>query len=275
MTYYEQQNILDTFKELKINILDYMEYTDYDEDNYLIIKTDFQSVESNREELDSRLNEIKNKFNLEVHIDKMTTYYNFSFFDITLTTDEFIKLAFENAKKISVSGGNYQDAMISQRIAGGTNAGSSYDMSADELRKAILTAHWTETTHPNVAEDCKVFTTTDIPKGRYGIRNIEDFPDDTIFYAIDRKDTGFVGIGVPAKNVSPYVDETYLIIGQEEIEGKMEWVVFTFHAGEPLKKSKTSTKEIPDGKKLTKQEALSLGFHHCKLMDEELVKLYE
>ena len=90
MTYYEQQYILDTFKELKVNVLDYIE--DYDSNTYFVIKTDFQSVESNKEEIDSKINELKNKFNLEVHIDKMTTYYKFSFFDIILSADEFIQL---------------------------------------------------------------------------------------------------------------------------------------------------------------------------------------
>ena len=39
MTYYEQQYILDTFKELKVNVLDYIE--DYDSNTYFVIKTDF------------------------------------------------------------------------------------------------------------------------------------------------------------------------------------------------------------------------------------------
>ena len=216
------------------------------------------------EEKDLILKSIRKKYGFETEEDKM------------ISADSFVKRAFMNTSKLKVKDGTYQDAMIDQRVSGDKNAGSSYDMSAKELKQAIFKANWVETTHPNVEEPCRVFITKDIPKGRNGIRNIEDFPDDAVFYAIDRKDTGFVGIGVAGENVSPYVDITYLIVGPEEINGKTEDIVYTFHPGEPLKlkEEQTTNKEIPDGTILTKKQALALGFKHCKLMNKQLVELY-
>lgn len=191
-----------------------------------------------------------------------------------LNTNQFIKLAYYHTLRLNKE---YVIKMSKQRSAiSGKSVGSTYDLSANDLRMYILASNWEETTHPNVAEGCRVFTTTDIPTGKNGIRNIEDFPDDTIFYAVDQKETGFVGIGVDAENANPYVEKTYLITGKEEVKGELKDVIYTFHPGEPLKLkgSQTTSKELPDGTKLTKQQVLDYGFHHCKLMDKELVKQY-
>ena len=203
--------------------------------------------------------------------------YGFADEDISRETNKFVKQAFMMAKNLESGKGTYQEAMVNQRVSGDKNAGSSYDLSAKELTKAILDADWVETTHKNVEAPCRVFITKDISHGRNGIRNIEDFSDDTTFYAIDSKDTGFVGIGVAGENVSPYVDTTYLIIGPEEINGKTENMVYTFHPGEPLKlkDEQTSTKDLPDGTVLSKEQVLAMGFKHCKLMNKELVKEYQ
>ena len=62
---------------------------------------------------------------------------------------------------------------------------------------------------------------------------------------------------------------TNVILGKENINGKDEDVVFTFHPGEPVKPSEVETQEIPDGTRLSKEEAKKLGCnkvalaHHC------------
>lgn len=216
------------------------------------------------EDKEAILKSIRKKYGYETEEDKM------------LSVNSFVKKAFDNAKNVKTENGNYQEAMLAQRVAGDNNAGSSYDLTINELRRAIFKANWTEVTHPNVQAPCRVFITNDIDKGRNGVRNIEDFSDDTIFIAIDRKDTGFVSIGVSGENVSPYVETTYLIVGPEEINGKSEDIVYTFHLGEPLslKHDQTTIIEIPDGTLLTKQKVLDLGFKHCKLMNAQLVESY-
>ena len=260
---------LDSYKELmsKPEIMgkDLVEMGMKPSPEFTEILKDAHSRHLRYEDKETILKSIRKKYGFETEDDKV------------IPVDSFVKKAFTASSKIKSGEGTYQDAMIAQRVSGDKNAGSSYDMSAKELKQAIFKAEWTETSHPNVEPPCRVFTTTDIPKGKNGIRNIEDFSDDTVFYAIDRKDTGFVGIGVAGEKASEYVSTTYLIVGPEEINGKTEDVVYTFHPGEPLKlkDEQTTSKELPDGTVLTKSQVLDMGFKHCKLMDKSLVREYE
>ena len=192
----------------------------------------------------------------------------------TMTTD-FVRNAFENANRIPSGDGTYQDAMIAQRVAGEKNAGSSYKVSANELRQAIFKAKWMETTHPSVAPGCRVFVTKDMPRGKNGIADIRSLPDDTVFYAMDPKGTGNISIGTAMGDNQPVEKKTYLITGKETINGKEEDVVYTFHPGEPVSPSVVSTDTLKEGTKLTKEEALSYGFDKCKFMSDEMVQAYE
>ena len=260
---------LDSYKELmsKPEVMgkDLLEMGMKPSPEFTEILKDAHSRHLRYEEKDTVLKSIRKKYGFETEEDKRTS------------VSGFVKQSFANAAKLPSKDGNYQDAILAQRVSGDTNAGSSYDMTASELKQAVYKANWVEVKHPNVEEPCRVFTTTDIPKGKNGIRNIEDFSDDTVFYAIDRKDTGFVGIGVAGENASEYVSTTYLIVGPEEINGKTEDIVYTFHPGEPLKlkNEQTTSKELPDGTVLTKSQVLDMGFKHCKLMNKSLVKEYE
>ena len=189
-------------------------------------------------------------------------------------SSEYVKTAFENSAKIKIGGRAYQDIMLEQRVEGPTNAGSSYDMTKEEIKEAILSANWQETTHPAVASSCKLFMTKDIPGGKTGIIDIKNLPENTEFYAIDPKNTGNISIG--AANVPKNIDDTtYLIVSTEVTQdGPME-VVATFHPVEPVNPSVISTDEISDGTRLTKEEVLSLGFEKAKYMSPEMVKDYE
>ncbi len=185
-----------------------------------------------------------------------------------------VKEAFEKTTELKMGERTYQDVLLEQRIEGPTNAGSSYEMTKDELKEAILNANWTKTEHPEVAKGCTVYVTDDLPVGRNGIVDIKHLPEGTDFYAIDPKNTGNISIGAAGVPKKPEL-ETYLIIGKEVIDGKPEDVVFTFHPGEPVSPSIISTEEISDGTRLTKQEVLSLGFEKAKYMSPDMVKNYE
>ena len=60
----------------------------------------------------------------------------------------------------------------------------------------------------------------------------------------------------------PEVEDTWLIVGKEDGVD----VVFTFHPGEPVRPSVVEAKDCPDGTKLTKEQALNLGFDLAKIV---------
>lgn len=194
--------------------------------------------------------------------------------------NDFVKGAFINASKIQFGDKNYQEVMLAQRIAGPTNAGSSYeDITDTKLKIAILSANWSETTHKSVDAEkgYRVFTTKDLPKGIVGIADIKEMPENAEFYAIDPKHTGNISIGISSeymKDNAPVTNTTYLITGPEMINGKELQVVQTFHPGEPVSPSIISTEEIKDGTKLSKYEATHLGFDKCKFISPEMIKEY-
>lgn len=191
--------------------------------------------------------------------------------------NELIKKALENAKKIVMYKDNdgkdvtYLDTMLNQRIEGPTNAGSSYNMSKEELLNKLLNGKWEEVEHPGVKEGCRCFK---MPlKGLEGILDIKDLPETTNFYAIDPKHTGNISVGA-AGIQKKEVDDTYLIVGKDDINGIEDDVVFTFHPGEPVAPSNVTTQEIPDGKKLSLDEIKNLGFDKVKFMSKEMEKEY-
>ena len=191
---------------------------------------------------------------------------------------EFVKTALENARRI-VMGKNedgtdktYLDVMLGQRIEGPTNAGSSYEVSSPkELYEKLISQEWIETTHPDVMPGCRVFKSN--LAGLEGILNLDKLPDDVELYAIDPKATGKIGMGAGQVEKNPS-KETYLIVGKENIDGKDEDVVFTFHPGEPVRPSEVETKDIPDGTRLSKEQAKRFGFDKVKYLSEEMLEEY-
>ena len=51
-------------------------------------------------------------------------------------------------------------------------------------------------------------------------------------------------------------------------------VVFTFHPGEPVRPSEVETKDIPDGARLSKEQAKELGFDKVKYLSNEMLEQY-
>ena len=170
--------------------------------------------------------------------------------------------ALNNNKKI-----NYYDCLFDNRIEGPKNTGSSYKLKKEELEEKIKTADWQEVVHPDVMQGCTAFK-ANIP-GLLGIMPIAEMPEDAVLFTIDTKKTGFIGIGCTGVQKMP-VDYSYLILG---MEGEME-VVFTFHPGEPVRPSEVETADIPAGKKISKEEALSMGFELCKFLSPEEAEKY-
>lgn len=191
---------------------------------------------------------------------------------------ELVKKALDNAKKIVIGKDDegkditYLDSMLNQRIEGSTNAGSSYPMEKNELLQALKNGDWEEIEHPEVQEGCRCFK---IPlKGLEGILDVEELDDNTRFFAMDPKKTGKISIG--AANVKKKeVNDTYLIVGKEEIDGNKEDVVFTFHPGEPVRPSIVDIDTIRDGEVLDKDKLAKYGFSKVKFMSDEMVKEYQ
>ncbi len=228
-------------------------------------------------------NEIEDKDNAEIeYVDGLNLYYSKDIEamrqKIIHRNKEFVKKALDNAKKLIMGKDEegkdktYLDIMLNQRIDGKNNAGSSYKVnSKEELYEKLISQEWTETSHPDVMPGCRVFKSN--LAGLEGILDLDDLPDDVELYAIDPKGTGKIGMGAGNIEKKP-VEETYLIVGKEQIDGKETDVVFTFHPGEPVRPSEIETKEIPDGTKLTREEAEQLGFDKVKYLSEEMLQQY-
>lgn len=157
----------------------------------------------------------------------------------------------------------YAEKMFAQRLPE-SGMGSIYPFmeSREELESAIRSADYEPAEHPAIAPGCKAYVTHDI-MGAYGMVLIEDQPDDTMFVIADPKNTGKVSLMLWgwAEGNRLLTDETWIIIGPNEGED----VVYTFHPGQPVPRATTSTEELPVGTKLTKKEALELGFNMAKL----------
>ena len=156
--------------------------------------------------------------------------------------------------------GDYFINTCRQRLAGGF--GSIYEgiNTPEEMEQALREADWEEAEHPDVMPGCKAYKTTDIKGGHFGLLKIADLPEDVVITASDPKGTGKVSMVVTGQP-GPSVAETWLIVGNEEGHD----VVFTFHPGEPVRPSLIETSEYPDGAKLTKEEALRMGFELAKV----------
>ena len=159
---------------------------------------------------------------------------------------------------------DYWDSCLAKRIVGG--AGSRFIdtdgnpiSSKEVLEDMLCNADWTEVKHPLVADDCTAYKCN--LKGTLGIIKVADLPDDTVFIVDDRKGTGKVSLTVVGVQ-GDIVSESYLITGDEA--GKT--VVFTFHAGEPISPSKVTTDTIAHGSKVSKSQALELGFEYAQVI---------
>ena len=179
-----------------------------------------------------------------------------------------VRYAISNTKKLL---GGYFNMTLGSRTDVGN--GSTYDgLTKEELEEMLKKADWKEVDHPSVDREgearCRAYVTTDIPGGRFGLLNVRDLPDDTMFLAVDPKATGRVSISV-AGVPGPPVKETFLITGldadQKEEADRLRPVVFTFHPGEPVSPSPVPIERLADGSPLTKKEVLDMGFSFAKV----------
>lgn len=154
----------------------------------------------------------------------------------------------------------YWEKTLTQRICTGTGSIFADIDNIVDMEQALVDAHWEVAENPNVATGCTAYVTTDITSGQYGMVPVANQSDDTVFVIEDQKNTGKVSLVM--KGAGRFsAKETWLIVGPEQ--GKN--VVYTFHPGEPVPRATTSTEELPVGTKLTKAEALALGFNMAKV----------
>lgn len=155
----------------------------------------------------------------------------------------------------------YLDKCCMQRISTGTGSIYKDIHTISDMRGRLALAAWEKAENPNVAPFCTAYKTNNIPGGQYGMVPIADQPEGTVFHIEDQKGTGKVSLVMEGAGRIPAA-ETWLIVGPCDTGEK---VVFTFHPGEPVPRATTSTEELPVGTKLTKQEALELGFNLAKV----------
>ena len=154
----------------------------------------------------------------------------------------------------------YWEKTLAQRICSGTGSIFSGIDNITDMEQALVDAHWEVAENPNVAPGCTAYVTKDIAGGQYGMVPVAAQPDNTIFIIEDQKNTGKVSLVMQGAGRIP-AEETWIIVGPEQDKD----VVYTFHPGEPVPRATTSTEELPVGTKLTKSEALSLGFNLAKV----------
>ena len=169
-----------------------------------------------------------------------------------------VEIALRNTRKTLK---DYFENTCKQRLENG--AGSVYDgiKTTAEMEDALFGAFWKKAEHPDVMPGCQAYVTKDIKGGHLGLLKIADLPDDVVITASDPKNTGKVSMTVSGEK-GPATEETWLIIGKEEGTD----VVFTFHPGEPVRPSVVEVKDCPDGTKLTKDQAIALGFDLAKIV---------
>ena len=168
-----------------------------------------------------------------------------------------VRSAVENIKEMLP---DYWKKTLTQRLCTGTGSVYTSITTLDQMEKALLHADWEPANHPAIAPGCKAYVTYDIKGGCYGMISVADQPDDATFIIEDQKGTGKVSLVLQGAGRVP-AEETWIIIGKEQGRN----IVFTFHPGEPVPRATTSTEELPVGTKLTKAEALALGFNLAKV----------
>jgi len=137
-------------------------------------------------------------------------------------------------------------------------AGSRYDMSPEQIENSLLNADWTPYSHENVKAPAKAFKAN--IAGYEGLVKLKTLPKDKTVVLDDRKNTGKVSVvadGVLGKKVN----HTVILIGPHEGSE----VVWTFHPSDPIMPSVVDAGEGMNGKEITVQEAIEMGFEYAKL----------
>ncbi|MBQ9279432.1 MAG: hypothetical protein IJ215_00035 [Clostridia bacterium] len=195
---------------------------------------------------------------------------------------------------------NYLDSTLRQRLGGIEGAGSWFeDMTEEELLEAMVSpdTELTEFTPEAAMDGCTYYK---VPiKGKNGITNIEDLPEDSPLYlSITHAGTGRLSVSTTAKVPAKDEEYTTIILGQEEGIGE---IMFTMHPGLPvapsnltlddLKEKNPEFKDIIENKsaellaegkerddvvlQITREQAKALGFDMAKLTSDGMAKRLE
>lgn len=151
----------------------------------------------------------------------------------------------------------YLAATLEKHIHGG--AGSVFDDidSKEEMEAILKASSWRQAEHPDVGLGKVAFVTDDIPGGLYGMTPVAELPDNVELTAIAPKRSNRVSLSVSGVKRRP-VGETWVILAADPESG-MEFML-TFHPGQPIEPSLVMGDKLVSGQKVTKAEALALGY---------------
>ncbi|HEY9790649.1 MAG TPA: hypothetical protein V6D22_09645 [Candidatus Obscuribacterales bacterium] len=135
---------------------------------------------------------------------------------------------------------DYLDKNISTRTPE-NRMGSYWEMTADELKRAIHTADWKpfEDKDGVIAAPARAYQST-IPGGRLGMTTLESVPQDAKLYLVDPKGTGKWSLATSGA-MEPVTDKATLIVGPGD-DGKM--ISWTFHPGDPVRPSNLDSAKL-------------------------------
>jgi hypothetical protein len=174
------------------------------------------------------------------------------------SASEIVKAAITNSKeKMSDYWGN---TLKQRSVKSDMVAGSRYDMSPEQIENALLNANWSPYQHENVKEPAKAYKANTGISGYEGIIKLSTLPKDKKVVLDDRKNTGKLSVVVDGV-LGKKVDFTVILIGPHEGNE----VVWTFHPGEPIMPSIVEAGTDMNGKEITVQEAIEMGFEYAKL----------
>jgi hypothetical protein len=171
-------------------------------------------------------------------------------------SSEIVKTAINTIKEKMP---DYWNSTVNQRsMKSEMVAGSRYDMSPEEIENSLLNADWKPYSHPNINAPAKGYV-ADIA-GYIGIIPLSKLPKDKTVVLDDRKNTGKVSV-VADGVLGEKVNFTVILIGPHQGND----VVWTFHPGEPIMPSIVEAGTDMNGKEITVQEAIEMGFEYAKL----------
>jgi hypothetical protein len=147
---------------------------------------------------------------------------------------------------------DYWKQTLGSRLQDGVGSRTSYTTEVF-LERALRTAEWMEYIHPEIAEGCKAYCTTDI-SGRLGVEKI--LPQNWYTYQEKGGKVFATLTGRPGSTVN----FTVAIVGPE---GDL----WTFHPGEPVRPSQSTDLSLV-GTTEQGYKAIERGFSYAKIADK-------
>lgn len=206
------------------------------------------------------------KYNLKYIISYMTKYKNFTFSDLLFEcSDNNLTFSIDTSSQsfvrdcIDITSNNFQKYW--NNICMKNFSTNSYEQfsSKEELEKAFRSTMWREVRDKDIKEGFRVFKAN--ISGRLNVIPLESLPDDVTLVALGKNSSNDISLCV--SNVKgkllPY---TYLITG-DSYDKK---VVFNFHPGKPYAATKISNDTLKHGDKISKKDALNLGFKLIRIV---------